>query len=163
MTTARTLWAYLFSSTTFSKGDVCGSLSMCDGPHAGFPRRARCQRRRGSGRTPRRRQVELPRLARPKGCFDTSADSPPNGASRAVGTHHGPTRIHVADYSRRHWRDGNAGTTILYHPRNRRRPHSSSGMTAGRRELLEDGHHRYFRRGRRTFQGTTGQTEQRAD
>ena len=36
------------------------------------PHRARCLRRRGSGRTPRRRQVELPRLARPKGCFDTS-------------------------------------------------------------------------------------------
>ena len=25
------------------KGDVCGSASMCDGPHAGFPRLARCQ------------------------------------------------------------------------------------------------------------------------
>ena len=56
------------------KGDVCGSASMCDGPHAGDPRRARCQHRRGNGRTPRRRQVELPRLARPKGCFDTSAE-----------------------------------------------------------------------------------------
>ena len=53
--------------------------------------------------------------------------------SQAVGTHDGPTRIHVADYSLRHRRDGNAGTTILYHLRNRRRPHSSSGMTAGRR------------------------------
>ena len=40
MPTARTLWAYLFSSTTCSEGDVCGSASMCDGPHAGFPRRA---------------------------------------------------------------------------------------------------------------------------
>ena len=40
MPTARTLWAYLFSSTTFSEGDVCGSASMCDGPHAGFPRLA---------------------------------------------------------------------------------------------------------------------------
>ena len=38
------------------------------------PHRARCQRRRGNGRTPRRRQVELPQLARPKGCFDTSAE-----------------------------------------------------------------------------------------
>jgi hypothetical protein len=79
-----------------------------------------------------------------------------DGARRAVGTHHGPTRIHLADYSLRHRRDGNAGTTILYHLRNRRRPHSSSGMTAGRRELLEDGHRRRFRRGRRTFRGTTG-------
>ena len=38
------------------------------------PHRARCLRRRGGDRTPRRRQVELPRLARPKGCFDTSAE-----------------------------------------------------------------------------------------
>ena len=30
----------------------------------------------------------------------------------------------------------NAGTTILYHLRIDHRPHSSSGMTAGRRELL---------------------------
>ena len=69
----------------------------------------------------------------------------------------------MADYSVRHRRDGNAGTTILYHPRNYRRPHSSSVMTAGRRELLEDGHRRRFRRGRRTFRGTTGRTEQRVD
>ena len=38
------------------------------------PHRVRCLRRKGSGRTPRRRQVELPRLARPKGCFDKSAE-----------------------------------------------------------------------------------------
>ena len=36
-----------------------------------------------------------------------------DGARRAVGTHHGPTQIHLADYSLRHRRDGNAGTTIL--------------------------------------------------
>ena len=36
-------------------------------------------------------------------------------------------------------------------------------MTAGRRELLEDGHRRRLRQGRRTFRGTTGRTEQRAD
>ena len=40
------------------------------------------------------------------------------------------------DYRLRHRRDGKAGTTILYHLRTYRRPHSSSGMTAGRRELL---------------------------
>ena len=34
------LWAHLFPRTTCSEGDVCGSASMCDGPHAGFPRRA---------------------------------------------------------------------------------------------------------------------------
>ena len=69
----------------------------------------------------------------------------------------------LADYSLRHQRDGNAGTTILYHLRICRRPHSSSMMTAGRPELLEDGHRRRFRRGRRTFRGTTGRTEQLAD
>ena len=86
-----------------------------------------------------------------------------DGARRAVGTHHRPTWIHLADYSLRHRRDCNAGTTILYHLRICRRPHSSSVMTAGRRELLEHGHRRRFRRGRRTFRGTTGRTEQRAD
>ena len=74
---------------------------------------------------------------------------------RAVGTHYGPTRIHLAGYSLRHWRDCNAGTTILYHLRNRRSQHSSSVMTAGRKELLEDGHRRRIRRSRRTFRGTT--------
>ena len=37
-----------------------------------FPAGRRWRRRRGGGRTPRRRQVELPRLARPNGCFVTS-------------------------------------------------------------------------------------------
>ena len=41
----------------------------------------------------------------------------------------------ITDYSLRHRRDGNAGTTILYHLRIDRRPHSSS-LTTGRRELL---------------------------
>ena len=39
------------------------------------------------------------------------------------------------DYRLRHRRDGIAGTTILYHLRIYRRPHSPSGTTAGRREL----------------------------
>ena len=66
-----------------------------------------------------------------------------SAANRAVGTHHrdGPTQIPVADYSLRHRRDGNAGTTILYHPRiyRRGRPHSSSVMTAGRRSCWRMG------------------------
>ena len=40
------------------------------------------------------------------------------------------------DYRLRHRRDGIACTTILYHLRIYRRPHSPSGTTAGRRELL---------------------------
>ena len=78
-------------------------------------------------------------------------------------THHGQTRIHLADYSLRHRRDGNAGTTILYHLRIDRRQHSSAVMTAGRWELLEHGHYRRIRLGCRTFRGTTGRKEQRAD
>ena len=74
-----------------------------------------------------------------------------------------PTRIHMADYSLRHRRDGNAATTILYHPRICLRQYSSSVMTAGRRELLEDGLRCRFRRGSRTFRGTTGRMEQRED
>ena len=62
----------------------------------------------------------------------------------------------MADYSLRHRRDGNAGTTILYHLRNYRSLHSSSVITAVRRELLEDGHRRRIRRGRRTFHATFG-------
>ena len=58
----------------FRRGDVSGSAIMCEGPHAGDPRRARYQRRVGIGRTARRLHVKLPRLARPKGCFDTSAE-----------------------------------------------------------------------------------------
>ena len=44
-----------------------------------------------------------------------------------------------------------------------RRQHSSSVMTAGRRELLEHGPRSSISRGCRTFQGTTGRMEQRAD
>ena len=58
----------------FQRGNVSGSASMCEGPHAGDPRQARYQRRRGNSCTPKRRHVKLPRLARPKGCFETSAE-----------------------------------------------------------------------------------------
>ena len=128
---------------------------MCDGPHAGFPRRAT--------------------LAPPKGEWPNTEETPsgaaPTSPPRGVFRH---KRLMELDelsgcttgrlgHSLRHRRDGNAGTAILYHLRNCRRPHSSSVMTAGRWELLEDGHSRRIRRGRRTFRGTTGRTEQRAD
>ena len=79
--------------------------------------------------------MELPDLPARKGVSSQATD----GARRAVGTHHGPTRIHLADYSLRQRRDGNAGTTILYHPRIYRRPHSSSVMTAGHRSCWRMG------------------------
>ena len=47
----------------------------------------------------------VPPLLSTKAYVSTQA---PNGASRAVGTHHGPTRIHLADYSLRHRRNGNS-------------------------------------------------------
>ena len=69
-------------------------------------------------------------------------------ARRAVWTHHGPIRTHLADYSLRQRRDGNASTTILYHLHICRRPHSSSVMTAGRRDLLVHGHSRHIKSAR---------------
>ena len=67
------------------------------------------------------------------------------GARRAVGMHYGPTRIHWADYSLHHRRDGSAGTTILYHPtilyhlRIYRGAHSLSVLTTGRRSCWSMG------------------------
>ena len=55
------------------------------------------------------------------------------------------------------------GTTILYDLRNRRRPHSSSVVTAGRRELFEHRQSHRIRQSRRSFRASTGRTEQRAD
>ena len=77
----------------------------------------------------------------------------PYGARRAFRTLYGPTRIHLACYSLRRRRDGNADTTILYHLHIDRRTHSLSVMTTDRRELLEDGQRRRIRRGSRTFLG----------
>ena len=63
------------------------------------------------------------------------------GARRAVGTHDGPSEIHLADYSLRHWtrRDDSAGTTILYHLHIYRRAHSLSVMTTGRQSCWSMG------------------------
>ena len=107
--------------------------------------------------------MELPRHRPPERVFRRTRRMELDELSRAVGTHYGPTRIHLADYILRHRRDGSAGTTILYHLRIDRCPLSSSVTTAGRRELLEHGHRSRFHRGRRTFRGTPGRTEQRAD
>jgi hypothetical protein len=69
--------------------------------------------------------------------------SPPEGVfrrtrrwkyRRAVGTHYGPTRIHQADYSPRHRRDGRAGTTILLSS-----PHLPPGRAASRSDYGPDG------------------------
>jgi hypothetical protein len=76
-----------------------------------------------------------------------------NEYRRAVRMHYGPTRIHQAGYSPRHRRDGIAGTTIIYHLRIYRWTLSLSVMTTGRLGLLEHGHRRRIRQGRRTFQG----------
>jgi hypothetical protein len=83
-----------------------------------------------------------------------------SGRTTGLLRHTWPT---TADWSLRHRRDGNAGTTILYHLRNRRRPHSSSVMTAGRRELFEHGQSRRILQSRSSFRGTTDRTEQLAD
>ena len=133
---------------------------MCDGPHAVFSRRATLAAPKG----------EWPYTEEtPSGAAPTS---PPRGvfrhkrlmeldelSGRTTGRlgHTWPTTAYAIRGTAK------AGTTILYHFRNCRRPHSSSVMTAGRRGLWEHGHRRRIRRGRRTFRGTTGRTEQRAD
>jgi hypothetical protein len=75
---------------------------------------------------------------------------------RAVGTHYGPTRIHQADYSPRHRRDGRAGTTILYHLRICRRAEPLQGATTGRTGLREYGATPSYPPGQQDLSGTTG-------
>ncbi len=86
---------------------------------------------------------------------------------RAVGTHYGPTRIHPADYSPRHRRDGRAGTTMLYRHRIYRRAQPLQVVTTGLTGLLEYGQRRRIRRGRRTFKdcgpGRAGAADAAAD
>jgi hypothetical protein len=82
---------------------------------------------------------------------------------RAVGTHYWLTRIHPADYSPRYQRNGSlrAGIMILYHLRIYRRTQLLQLATTGRKGLLEHGHRRRIRRGRRIFQGLPAGPEQR--
>ena len=74
--------------TSGSEGASCGSASMCEWIFAGVPPPGILKRRRGRGGSPPGAisaegglavhrgadHVELPLLARPKGCFDTSAE-----------------------------------------------------------------------------------------
>ena len=69
----RTLWAHLFPSTSCTEGDMCGSMNMCDGPHAGFPRRAMLAAPKGG-----RPYIE----ATPIGAAPTS---PPEGVLLSIG------------------------------------------------------------------------------
>ena len=68
---------------------------------------------------------------RTRSCMDSVWTQALNGASRAVGTHHGPTRtrLQATPSEGRYLR-------IDRHLRIDRQPHSPSGTTAGRRELL---------------------------
>ena len=171
----------------FRRGCV-GNTSMCDGPHAGvfstgrttsaearvvFPRRA-LRAPKGNGGSP------PSALSAPKGEWPYT-EATPNGAaptSPPEGVFRHKRLMELDELSGRTtgrlgytwpttaYAIGGTATLALrysYHLRICRRPHSSSVMTAGRRELLEDGHRRRFRWGRRTFRGTTGRMEQRAD
>ena len=75
--------------TSGSEGASCGSASMCEWIFAGVPPPGVLQAPKGERCFPTGRaisaeggvavhrgadHVELPRLARPKGCFDTSAE-----------------------------------------------------------------------------------------
>ena len=124
-----------------------------------FPQRARYQRRRGGGRAPRRR---------PCGAAPTS---PPEGVFRHE------RRMELVELSGR--TTGRLGYTRRPEPtpsEGRQRWHNDALSSpqppppalflrddCGPPGAVGDGHRRRFRRGRRTFPGTTGRTEQRAD
>ena len=123
------------------------------------PHRARYQRRRGSGRTPRRR---------PCGAAPTS---PPEGVFRHK------RLMELDELSGR--TTGRLGCTCRLEPtpsEGRQRWHYDTLSSPqppppalflrddyGPARAVGDGHRRRFRRGRRTFPGTTGRMEQRAD
>ena len=68
---------------------MCGKTSMCNGPHADFPRRATLLAQKGG------RPITE---ATTSGAAPTRGVTPYTtyGARRAVGTHNGPTRMHQA-------------------------------------------------------------------
>jgi len=123
------------------------------------PHRARYQRRRWSGRAPRRRQCEA------------APTSPPEGVFRHK------RRMELVELSGR--TTGRLGYTRRLQPtpsEGRQRWHYDTLSSpqppppalflrddCGPPRAVGDGHRRRFRRGRRTFPGTTGRTEQRAD
>ena len=142
------------------RGCVCGNTSMCDGPHAGFPRRATRAALKGEWPYTKEMPSGAAPTSPPEGVFRhkrlMELDELPGRTTGRLGNTW-PTTAHAM---------GGTATLALRnsnHLRNCRRQHSSSVMMAGRRELLEHGHRRRIRRGSRTFLGIMGRTEHQAD
>ena len=97
------------------------------------PHRARYQRRRGSGRTPRRRPCGAAPTSPPEGVFRHKRRMELDELSGRITGRLGYTcRLEpTPSEGRQRWH-----YDALASSRNRRRPHSSSGMTVGRRGLL---------------------------
>jgi hypothetical protein len=159
----QTLWAYLSSSTTRSKGGRMWEYehvrwSRMD-PHADFPRRATLAAPKGERRYTEKTPSGAAPTSPPEGVFRhtrrTELDEQSElttGSSDTLGRlqptpSEGPQRWHYDTLSSPHLPPSPFIISDDYGPP----------------ELLEHGHSRRFRRGRRTFPGTTGQTEQRAD
>ena len=135
---------------TFRRGCVWKSEHGAMDPMKVIPAGRRKRRRRGKGCTPRRRPVELPLPACPKGVLRRIRHmklEEQSGRTTGRLEYTWPTTTHAI-----------GGTAALalrysYHLRIDCSTHSLSVMTTGRLELLEHGHRRRIRWGRRTFQG----------
>ena len=143
----------------FRRGDVSGSVSKCEGPHAGDPRRARYQRRRGSGRAPRRRPCGAAPTSLPEGVFRHKRRMELDGPSGRITGRLGYTcRLQTTPLEgRQRWHYDTLSSPQPPPPALFLRDDCGPPGAVG------DGHRRRFRRGRRTFPGTTGRMEQRAD
>jgi hypothetical protein len=139
---------------------------MCDsdGPHAGqgLHHRALLAATKGDWPTSELRPAELPRLARPKGCFaayDVRSVDELSGRTTGRPGYIGPDTAHAmggtAELALRYSITGTSAST-------RGSKHYSVMTTVtGRLGLLEYGQRRRTRRDRRTVYGTTGRPEQR--
>ncbi len=145
--------------STISEGGAWGhtSYGLYYETHQGFPRRALLAAPKGDLQTSELRPVELPRLARPKGCFAAYyARSKDELSGRTTGRL-GNDRPHSA-YAI-------GGTAELALQNSNLSPHPTTrprhlSVTTGRQGLLEQGQRRSIRQSRRTVHGTTGRRKQ---
>ena len=114
-----------------------------------FPAGRCLRRRRGKWQYQFLRPVELPRLARQKGCF-AAYDI------RSIDQLSGHTTGRLGYIRPSHWRNSKADTKTLHYLRIYRRTKLLQVATTGRTGLLERWHHCSIGWGSRTFSGTTG-------
>ena len=123
------------------------------------PHRARYQRRRGSGRTPRRRPCGAAQTSPPEGVFRHKRLMELDELSGRTTGRLGCTRRlePTPSEGRQGWHYDTLSSPQPPPPALFLRDDCGPARAVG------DGHRRRFRRGRRTFRGTTGRMEQRAD